>query len=344
MKYHCFFTILFLLIVSLVLGEDLPLLEEKELSVAATQTDSIPNTEGLYALLISKEGNLLQEQYFNGQSEDSLFHVQSLAKGLMSMLIGMVIDQGLIENEDVRIEQYLPAYFEGIEEAGKREITIAHLLNQTSGLSWKGYLEHEDWLSSEDPITYVLQKELQHQPGTVYNYNSGASHLLSAIIAKASGQSVQEFAERYLFNPLGISEYDWAIRNDGHQDGSGLGLKMKAADLLKLGQLLANDGYWEGKSLLSSAWIDKLFDEGKKKETAWGIRGSSHGFCWYKAQFQGEIIDYGMGYGGQFIFLVRDKGLLIVCNHNHDTPKGIEQQIGFIYKRLPALLASAEGQ
>jgi len=109
-------------------------------------------------------------------------------------------------------------------------------------------------------------------------------------------------------------------------------------DLMKIGQLLVEQGSWEGEQVLSESWIDQSFDLEEKSNTSWGIRWSKHGFCWYKAKFQGQIVNYGMGYGGQFILTFTEKDLVIIALHNHDTPKGIDNQIHFLTQELPVLL------
>lgn len=293
--------------------------------------------DDIFSLLVSKNGKVVIEEYYNGRTEDNLCDVQSLTKGLMSILLGIAIDKKYIKDVDEPIAKYFPSEYENLDDA-KKDITIRHLLNQTSGLSWKGYLEHEAWLTSENPISFVLDKALESMPGERYNYNSGATHLLSVIISRAYGNSSLEFANEYLFNDLNIQSLDWQKRNAGYYDGSGLGLKMKPTDLMKLGHLLENNGNWQGQQIVSVDWIEKLFDEREKSSTEWGLRNSMHGFCWYKAEINGTSVDYGMGYGGQFIMLIPESDLIIVATHNHDTPNGIEQQIKFLNSKLPALI------
>ncbi len=310
--------------------------KSKENQAIAQSVNS--GTNGLYAVLISKNGTLVKEDYFNEKIKDDLCDVQSLTKGLMSLLVGVAIDKGYITNENESIAKYLPEEFASIEDERKKEITIKHILNQTSGLAWKGYLEHEAWLQSDNPLTFVLDKELEHSPGMQYNYNSGATHLLSAIISKATGKNTLAFANEVLFSELNIKKIDWQQRAKEFYDGSGLGLKMKPIDVLKIGQLLENEGQWNGEQLVSKEWIQKSFDPALKSETKWGLRGSTHGFCWYHAQLDGDIVNYGMGYGGQFILMIPSKKLVIVTTHNHDTPNGIEQQLQFLNIKLPKLI------
>lgn len=297
-----------------------------------------PTEDSIYSTIVSKKGKIILEEYYNGKTKDSLCDVQSLTKGLMSILIGIAIDKGYIKNETETIEEYFPDVYKHLTDKKKKLITIKHLLNQTSGLVWKGYLEHEEWLKSENPISFVLTKNLENNPGKKYNYNSGATHLLSVIISRATGMNTLEFAHKFLFDDLQITSIDWQKRNQGFYDGSGLGLKMKPVDLMKIGQLLEENGNWEGKQLISKEWVQKLFSESEKYSTEWGLRNSKHGFCWYQSDFKGDKVDYGMGYGGQFIFMIPNKELIIVTTHNHDTPNGIEQQIKFINSKLPELI------
>ncbi|WP_423997599.1 serine hydrolase domain-containing protein [Maribacter sp. IgM3_T14_3] len=298
----------------------------------------LPKEDNIFSTLISKNGTIVFQEYYNGKTNDSLCDVQSLTKGIISILIGIAIDKEYIKSVDEPIEKYFPNEFKNLADNKKKAITIRHILNQTSGLSWKGYLEHEDWLNSEDPVSFVLKKDLENEPGENYNYNSGATHLLSVIISKTTGKTTLEFANEVLFQPLNTNLVDWQKRNKGYYDGSGLGLKMKPIDLMKIGQLLEKNGVWNGEQIVSEKWIQKLFDENEKSKTEWGLQNSKHGFCWYKSEFRGNKVDYGMGYGGQFIIMIPNKELIIVTTHNHDTPNGIEQQIEFLKGKLPKLI------
>ena len=297
-----------------------------------------PEEDYIFSTLISKNGEIVFEQYYNGKTKDSLSDVQSLTKGIMSILIGIAIDKGYLKSIKDPIASYFPKEYENLKDKAKNEITIEHILNQTSGLSWKGYMEHQEWLNSEDPIYFVLKKDLENTPGEKYNYNSGATHLLSVIISRITGKSTLEFANKYLFKPLIVKSVDWQKRNKGYYDGSGLGLKMKPIDLMKIGQLLENKGNWNGTTIVSENWIKKMFDQKEKSATLWGLKNSIHGLCWYKSKNNGYSIDYGMGYGGQFIILIPNEKLIVVTTHNHDTPNGIEQQTKFLNGKLPSLL------
>jgi len=299
---------------------------------------TIPKEDYIFSTLVSKNGKIVFEEYYNGKTKDSLSNVQSLTKGLISILIGIAIDKEYIKNVNEPIEKYFPDQFKNLTDKKKNTITIKHLLNQTSGLSWNGYLEHQEWLNNENPISFVLKKNMENNPGEKYNYNSGATHLLSVILTRAYGNSTLEFANKFLFNDLNMYSTNWEKRNKGYYDGSGLGLKMKPIDLMKIGQLLEKNGVWKGKQLVSKEWTQRLFNVNEKSSTTWGLKNSKHGFCWYTSEFKGNKIDYGMGYGGQFIIMIPNKKLIIIATHNSDTPNGIEQQIKFLNVKLPRII------
>lgn len=311
--------------------------KEKSKEIVSSEKTQ-PKEDYIFSTLISKNGTIVFQEYYNGKTKDSLSDVQSLTKGIMSILVGIAIDKKYIKSENEPIEKYLQNEFKNLKDKKKKAITIRHILNQTSGLSWKGYLEHEEWLNNESPISFVLEKNLENEPGEKYNYNSGATHLLSVIISRSTGKTTLEFANEVLFKPLNINQVDWQKRNEGYYDGSGLGLKMKPIDLMKIGQLLEKNGNWNREQIIAEKWVHKLFNEDEKSSTEWGLRNSKHGFCWYKSEFKGNTIDYGMGYGGQFIIMIPNKKLIIVATHNHDTPNGIEQQIKFLNGKLPILI------
>lgn len=301
----------------------------------SAQTGKSDNGE--LAIIVAKKGEILSEEYYNGQEPNTLSNVQSLTKSIMSILIGIAVDQGIIANVQLKVSDLLLDEFSEIDNENKKSITIEHLLNQTSGLVWKGYLEHEEWLATEDPAGMVLRKDLVANPGEVYNYNSGATHLLSVILARVSQRSTLDFAQEFLFGPLGIVNVNWEKRGAYH-DGGGLGLEMDARSLLKIGLMLQNGGRVGDLQIVSDEWVSKQFSVDHKMTTRWGLRKSTHGYCWYKSSYKGETVDYAMGYGGQFILLFPERGLTVIALHNHDTPDGLKQQIRFLSKRLPKML------
>lgn len=304
----------------------------------AQPIDEWPPNEGQYGLLIAQKGKTVFEKYYHQTDKNTLCNVQSLTKNIMSLLVGIAIDQGKILNENQPINKYFPEIFATLKDERKQQITIKDLLNQTAGLEWKGHTEHGVWLESPTPNQYVLSKQLLTRPGKAYFYNSGATHLLAPILVQTTEQSLLAFAQENLFAPLGIKNIKWEVRNDGNHDGSGLGLWMEAADLLKIGQLMLTKGQWNGQSIISEQWITKSLNPDLKLKASFGLPRSKHGYCWYSTERNGRQMHYGMGYGGQFIFMFPKEELVIVTTHNHDTADGIPQQVQFLTQYLPGLI------
>jgi len=173
---------------------------------------------------------------------------------IISVLIGIAIDEGLIESVDVSISEFFPDISED-----KASITIEHLLTMRTGIEW---LEDpprldsvEGMFASENWVEFVLNQEQHVRPGGLWRYNFGVPHLLSAIIQEASGMTASEFATDRIFNPLGITSAEWHSDPQGVTMG-GVGLLMSPRDLLKIGQLYLNGGEWEGRQIISEEWVN----------------------------------------------------------------------------------------
>ena len=284
-----------------------------------------------------KKGALIEEQYLNGRVNTDIDNVQSITKTIITMLVDIAITNGDLSSDQVSVLDFFPEL--GIPaDDRKHHITIRHLLDHTSGLAWDGYMEHEAFLTSERCARYVLGKDLQDEPGSVYNYNSGGTHLLSVILTRSTGMSTEAYCKMHLFEPLRISSFQWDGLSDGVNDGAGFGLSMRPSDLVKIGQLFIDNGLVAGRQVISKDAIEKMKDPTLKNKTFWGIRNSSHGYGWYMAKVQNEQVFYSMGYGGQFVFIIPAHDLVIVATHNHDTPHGIDQQIDFLSATFPKLI------
>lgn len=306
------------------------------LILVCTACNSDQSEKSINSIFVLKDKQLVKEEFYNGSKKGDLVNIQSVTKSIISLLVGIAIDKGLIKSEEVTIHHYFPEELQSNDQ--KKKITIAHLLNHTSGLEWNGYLEHENLLKSSAPSKYILQKKMVADPGELYNYNSGGTHLLSIILNKATGQTTKEFAEQHLFQTLHFDPVKWEKLEDGFHDGTGIGLHLNPQDLIKIGQLLLDNGKKDNLQLISSEWIGKSFDQELKSDTKWGLRKSKHGYGWYSKTQGGEQILYSMGYGGQFILIIPSEEIVIVATHNHDTQNGIEQQVDFLKETLPKLL------
>lgn len=176
--------------------------------------------------VVYKENSTLFEYYRNRKTKDKQHKVNSVTKSVLSALYGIAIQQGYIENEDVPISNY----FSEIDDT-KKGITIKHLLTMSSGLRWSG---NEAMIPTKNWLKYILEQPVESEPGIQMRYSCGDSHLLRAILQKATKMNTADFAKKNLFIPLGIHEFNWCKDAQGIAIG-GFGLRMKIEDMLKFG-------------------------------------------------------------------------------------------------------------
>lgn len=192
--------------------------------------DSFP----LLSSVIVRNGYIVDEYYKDGYDENSVFVLNSASKSVTSALIGIAVDMGLIESVDVPISTYFPQV---LENGGYwAEITIRHLLTHTSGIDMSDTADWYDWRSSANWVQYILDRSVTSRPGTVFNYSTGNTHLLSAILQQASGMTLEEFGKRYLFDPMEMNSASVSADAQGISDG-GNGVSMNIYDMAKFGML-----------------------------------------------------------------------------------------------------------
>ncbi|QNL47819.1 serine hydrolase [Olivibacter sp. SDN3] len=297
----------------------------------------INNNRAIFSLVVSVKDSIAYAGSFNGKENNDLFNNQSLTKNVEAVLIGIAIDKGFIRSLDTKIADFLP---ELKDETDKRKlnITLGDLMNQSSGL-WHENLERLDiYLGLNNPSGHVLKQSLLSEPGTELYYNNAASHLLSVILSKATGQTTFDFARKYLFEPLGIQRVEWAKMKDGYYDGSGLlSVRMSTIDMNKIGRLLLNGGHYRGKPIVSQKWVEALLKPTKTFPAPWGLPNTEYGLCFYHKRYKDKKLTYGMGWGGQFLILIPDLDAVISVNQEINDQTAIQQSETFMDRIFPMI-------
>ena len=218
----------------------------------------------VHSCLIVRNGALVYEQYFGGIRREKLHRLYSVTKSVTSALIGIAIEQGYIAGVEQPIISYFPEYMDDDWNPHKNAITLQHLLNMTSGLKYDEnsypYSDprnsHTQMTATRDWMAWALAQPLVAEPGTRFIYSTANSHLFSGIIHRTTGLYANQFAEEYLFGPLGIADYFWTI-GDGYPatGGSFGGLKLRPRDMAKFGYIYLNGGRWKGEQIVPEAWV-----------------------------------------------------------------------------------------
>lgn len=263
------------------------------------------------SFLVSREGELITEKYFASYDRDSLDHLRSATKTIMTTLIGIAVDRGVIGS----VNEPISTYIIGVPD-DKKEIRIKHLLNMTSGFKWSegaGYNDHNKMIDSGNPLKYMLGLPMAATPGAQWNYSSGDIHVLSVILSNAAGISTEQFARKYLFEPLGISYLKWQKFGDGYTAG-GSRLELKPKDMLRLGQMFAQGGTYNGKRIVSKDYLETSTDVLHEFKAANGV-SEGYGYGWWTINLNGDKAAMAMGYGGQMIAIIPSRELVIVATH-----------------------------
>lgn len=266
------------------------------------------------SLLVQQNGLRLVEQYYHGMTAGRKMNIKSASKSIISLLVGIAVDRGIINSVEDRVATYLPGYYVSITDSVKRSITIKDLLTMRAGLETTSFHNYGAWVNSSDWVAYALGQPVTARPGGDMVYSTGSSHLLAVILAKASGMDTRTFAERYLFGPLNIEVGGWDRDPQGYYMG-GNNMALSSEAMMKVGQMVLNGGTWKGKRIISSEWLAVSF----RTYTRSDYNPYDYGYMWWNRPVAGYKTYFAWGYGGQYIFLIPDLDAVIVILSSLDT-------------------------
>jgi CubicO group peptidase (beta-lactamase class C family) len=297
------------------------------------------------SLLVMKEGRLIVEEYFDRDGWRERRSVQSVSKSITSLLVGYGVAKGYIASIDDPIGKYLPRYRRLLTN-GKDKITVRHLLTMTSGLEWN---EHDPPYSdsnnlrlrernSTDAVAFILDRPLVAQPGESRVYNGGGMTILGEILTASSGLSPDVLLERAFTGLLDRDEIRPTFQKDGRMNAAG-GFHVTSRGMAKIGQMLLQNGRWNGDTVFSPDWIRQ------STESVVGTRSRvGYGYLWWQhnVQIGDRAIDVVVadGLGGQYIAVIPELDLVIVLTaSNYDKPIHVGRLIFHVVQTLGIPLA-----
>ncbi|PFF30890.1 6-aminohexanoate hydrolase [Bacillus thuringiensis] len=272
--------------------------------------------KNMNGMLVVQKGNIIFEKYYNGQGPDDAFHVASVTKTIISALIGICVDKGYIKSVNQKVIEFFTEY-----KRKASEVTVRHLLSMTAPYPFVDWQEPlEELCTQEDWVQYALNRMGNGGEIGSFKYSSAGAHVLSAIITSATGKNAREFANEYLFQPLGMREipnynmkvfgFDdlfgkdvkgWAHDPNGISTG-GWGLTLTARDMAKFGQLYLSDGIYNGKQILSKSWVQESI----------AMNSNQYGYLWWLREENGIFSYCAMGDGGSMICCIPKQDLVVV--------------------------------
>jgi CubicO group peptidase (beta-lactamase class C family) len=298
----------------------------------------------IHSVLIVKNSVLILEKYFDGNNRYSNHEIRSATKSIGSILTGIAIDKGYIPSEESLIYEYLkddynPSY--GWDTKSK-EIRISHLLSMLSGYDCDdlntNFACEGAMYGTDDWVQYALDLPISYDPGQHWAYNSSSLILVSNIIEKTSGQNLDAFAEKYLFDPLGIKNFQWE-RSPKGLEWIGGGASMIPREMAKIGLLMIQNGEWDNNSIVSKEWIVKSTSRHGEMIGS----GVDYCFLWQKGEtiIEDQIISayWASGNGGQYIIIIPKFEMVVVfTGGNYDSELANQPFFMLTNYILPAFL------
>jgi CubicO group peptidase (beta-lactamase class C family) len=299
--------------------------------LSATIAGQYPSAKAL----VLARGNCILHEYYANNSPDGQWPVRSVTKSVLSVLVGIAIDKGLL-----RLDQKLPELVaearEGTIDPRAADITLRDLLTMSSGFASHEMVEVPGvWNSS----VWMIRRAVKHTPGTHFYYDDEGTNLIAVILRRAVGGNIAEFARNELFAPLGIDRYFWAVDGDGNLPGFS-GLLLTGRDMAKIGLLYLQRGRWREQQVVSEAYV---LDSTRKH-----IDGSTpglqagYGYLWWtRPTRDGSPAYFASGYGSQFIVNFPDRNLVMALASGASLPGGAAKFINEVV--LPAEAALPAG-
>jgi CubicO group peptidase (beta-lactamase class C family) len=328
------------------------------LSRAADRADR--EMPALLSLAVLARDTLVFERYFHGGTDTTGFNVKSVSKSFLSALIGIAMREGFVADLDRPLATILPQYFVrpaasphlvyrdilARMDSARRRITLRHLLTMSTGQQWEengpvtGAL-----LASSNLARFAAELPMEAMPGEKFNYNTAATHLLSAALAALTGTSNEDFAERFLFRPAGIVSKEWAVDAQGVAIG-GSEMFFTTRGMLRFGQLYDHEGTLDGREIVPRAWVRESWSL-KRTDLTDNFRAiipgvTGYGYLWWPRAVGGVTLWCALGHGGQFIVIDHARKLVVAGTSALDARSpGTLQEMTLIWKLLDDLVFPA---
>ncbi|MDF2475066.1 MAG: hypothetical protein K0S24_549 [Sphingobacterium sp.] len=296
-------------------------------------------------LVVLKHGDLLIEEYFNGESRDSLHDPRSVGKTFASTLLGMAIADGYIRDEYQTLDKYYDLTKYNNPDPGKNGTTLYDLLTMSAGFDGddsdpNSPGNEENMYPMSNWVDFALNLPFKKNLKGSWHYFTAGVVVLGDVLNQKVNGGLESYAQKNLFAPLGIVNYRWQYTPQGVPNTAG-GIRMNALDFAKFGQLYKNEGVWQGKQILSKQWVQKSLS---KKMTIPGRANEYYGYLFWNKSFQLGGNDYEAYYcagnGGNYIIILKDHPYVIVITSSAYGQFYAHQQVDRIMKEyvLPALL------
>ncbi|TWA38237.1 CubicO group peptidase (beta-lactamase class C family) [Sinorhizobium medicae] len=308
-----------LVVIFLALLSFLPVAAAQDRSAVATLVTSLATRDELKplrAVIVAQHGETIAEKGYRGHTTSESTNIKSASKLIISALVGIAIDKGLLDGPEQKIAALLKAELPPQPDPRINEITIGNLLSMQAGLGRMSGPNYGRWVSSRNWVRFALAQPFDDEPGGRMLYSTASTHLLSAILTKVGGKSTLELAREWLAPLEGFRIGAWDRDPQGIYLG-GNQMAMSARSLLAFGELYRNRGRTsEGRQVVPADWIELSW----QPRTESRFTGDGYGYGWFMRRIGDEDVYYGWGYGGQMLYVVPALSLTVVMTSDESGP------------------------
>lgn len=288
-------------------------------AVLEAAVDRLFTNDSLLSVIVIRNGALVLERYGNGGGQFASNNIHSASKPMIHALSGIAVQDGYLGSLDTAVGEHLPAQVAG-RPAAIRAITVRQLLAMTSGLAWTEDSTEQRIEDGSDWIAEILAVPLEHPPGDRFNYSTGNTHVVSGVLQAATGTSTCAFAQRELFQKMGITAEHWGRDPMGVFSG-GYNVYLTPRELAKFGVLFAQGGSWDGEQVVPAATVADAFTERTPK----GPDGFGYSGGWWTRDISGHDTYIAWGWGGQFLYVIPSLDLVFSTTQNtHEDHDNVE--------------------
>ena len=262
----------------------------------------------IHSLIIARNAEPYVERRFRGPALDATVNIKSASKAIISTLVGIAIDRGVLDGPDQRIGALLADRIPDGADPRVRDITLGMLMSMQAGLERTSGRHYGRWVSSNDWVAFVLGQPMVDEPGGQMLYSTGNTHLISAILTRESGESTLALARSWLGGPLGVAFPPWDRDPQGiYLGGNNMGMSPRG--LLRFGEMIRQGGTIGDTRVVSRDWIDTALEPRTRSR----YTDHGHGYGWFRYEADdGTPIHYAWGFGGQMVYVIPDIAVTVV--------------------------------
>lgn len=258
------------------------------------------------SLLVFREGYLIGESYMKSDEDRTKADaIWSCTKQVNGIITGIAIHEGFINDVTDPVSLYLPEYIQNYPD--KSGLTLEHLLTMNSGTTYDNGTDSDKFRQRkvDSSLDFVLSFDMAHQPGSYFWYNDGDPQVVSGIVQAATGKTLSDYGKEVLLDPLGISNFEWEVYQDGVTLGA-FGILTTAREMAKIAQCVLDSGMYGGRQLIPKDWLVEMLSA---KVT--GLHDDLvFGYFWWGMPTKGY--HFMWGHGGQYAFIIPEKDMLVI--------------------------------